>query len=76
MGKTHEWCPHCESEVRIDADKPSKCPNCGEMILPCSICDEIKSCDWTQEHGCWRFPSVLECGDMDYCTAKCHHHCC
>lgn len=57
---TYELCPHCENEVEIDADRPSKCPVCKKIILPCSTCyDNIqgfKGCDWTEKHECWRFP--------------------
>lgn len=36
----YEWCPHCEIEVKLDAIlKKQICPNCGEMILPCALCD-------------------------------------
>lgn len=36
----YEWCPHCEIEVKLDAIlKKQICPNCGEIILPCALCD-------------------------------------
>lgn len=57
--KTFEYCPYCNFEVEIDADKPSKCPVCQELILPCSTCYEqfeYKGCDWTKENWCCRFP--------------------
>ena len=60
MDKTVEYCPHCDNEVEIDADNPSKCPECKEVILPCSTCydekDNKQCCDWTEENRCWRFP--------------------
>ena len=35
-----EMCPHCTSEVQL---KPvfsvQVCPECGELILPCNLCD-------------------------------------
>jgi len=56
---TYEVCPHCMNEVEIQANERSECPNCGELILPCSTCDDelegYKGCDWTEEKGCWRF---------------------
>lgn len=40
---TWELCPYCEQEVYLK-DPIKKvyqvCPNCGKMILPCSLCDE------------------------------------
>jgi len=55
---TIEWCPHCDLEVTVPNDRPSACPSCGNVILPCSTCPrEIPTeCDWTQEHRCSRFP--------------------
>lgn len=41
-----EWCSHCENEVEIPADRPSSCPECGESILPCCMCDmDIVNCN-------------------------------
>lgn len=34
-----EWCPCCDTEVVIPSFGISFCPNCGEPILPCSMCD-------------------------------------
>lgn len=34
-----EWCPCCNTEVVIPSFGVSFCPNCGERILPCSMCD-------------------------------------
>lgn len=42
INTTNELCPHCNNEVEIINDKPSKCPVCGETILPCSMCDMDK----------------------------------
>ncbi len=44
--KVWELCPHCEEEVELDAVKCKlqRCPNCGRMIKPCSMCDMDK-CD-------------------------------
>jgi len=36
-----EWCPHCEYEVEIPMEKPSNCPECGKLILPCSGCEDM-----------------------------------
>lgn len=34
-----EYCPCCDTEVVIPSFGVSFCPNCGELILPCSMCD-------------------------------------
>jgi hypothetical protein len=56
---TFEMCPHCSSEVEINASKPSPCPECGIVILPCSTCYDVQDnkcqCDWSPEGRCWRF---------------------
>ena len=40
LNHVYEWCPHCETEVKLDAKlKKQTCPNCGETILPCALCD-------------------------------------
>jgi len=36
---TIEWCPNCDQEVEIPAYGISKCPECGNSILPCSMCE-------------------------------------
>ncbi len=35
-----EWCSYCTTEVSI-LNTPEKqiCPECGESIWPCSLCD-------------------------------------
>ena len=39
-----EWCPFCEEEVEIKAQmRVQKCPNCGENIIPCCLCDMDKA---------------------------------
>ncbi len=38
-GFCYEWCSICDSEVVIPAFRESRCPICGERILPCSMCD-------------------------------------
>ncbi len=38
--KTFEMCPECGSEVEIDAYGASRCPICGNRIVPCSMCSE------------------------------------
>ena len=46
---TYEVCPHCEEEVRLDAElKVQTCPNCGKRIVTCSMC---RACD-TPENYC------------------------
>ena len=43
--KIIEWCPYCGDEVEIeDRMDLQECPNCGNKILPCSLCDHDK-CD-------------------------------
>ena len=40
MKKLQEYCSNCCQEVTIDAEfKMQVCPNCGKVILPCSMCD-------------------------------------
>jgi predicted RNA-binding Zn-ribbon protein involved in translation (DUF1610 family) len=44
----YEVCPFCEQEVELKNEfKPQICPNCGEYILPCSICvkENCKNCE-------------------------------
>jgi len=36
--RTTEWCQNCDSEVEIKAYGLSKCPECGEILKPCSMC--------------------------------------
>ena len=40
-----EWCSTCGEEVEIEATfcKVQKCPECGEHILPCNLCDTDKT---------------------------------
>jgi len=39
MEKTYEVCPHCGSEVELEAElKVQKCSNCGKHIVTCSMC--------------------------------------
>lgn len=45
----YEWCPHCETEVKLDSlFEKQTCPNCGETILPCALCD----CDTVKCNEC------------------------
>jgi len=38
-----EWCPHCKTEVELENKRePQKCPSCGKLILPCSLCEYDK----------------------------------
>ena len=40
MDKIYELCPHCEYEVELDFRfEVQICPECGQPILPCSICE-------------------------------------
>ena len=67
---TPEMCSNCMREVEIPGNEPSKCPGCGDDILPCSTCyDEIdgkKSCDWNENAGCWRFPKTVSATPKRY----------
>ena len=50
-----EYCPHCDREITVLWDVEQNgyqiyCPNCGETIMLCSMCDR-EPCDWT-ENGC------------------------
>lgn len=50
-----ECCPHCDREITVlwDVEQDGYqifCPNCGETIMLCSMCDR-EPCDWT-EKGC------------------------
>ena len=40
-GYVTEWCAHCDQEVRIKsiAKQVQVCPNCGEYIMACCLCD-------------------------------------
>ena len=47
-GSCFEWCPKCEQEVELinpTYKTPQECPNCGEWILPCCLCDD-------DDYGC------------------------
>lgn len=47
MTDTYEICPHCEEEVLLKDAKlktKQKCPCCGRMILPCSLCEDFSRC--------------------------------
>jgi predicted RNA-binding Zn-ribbon protein involved in translation (DUF1610 family) len=40
-----EMCPHCEREVELQpVFSVQVCPMCGELILPCNLCDH-DNCD-------------------------------
>lgn len=50
-----ECCPHCDRDITVSWDVEQDgyqifCPNCGEPIMLCSMCDRVP-CDWT-ENGC------------------------
>ena len=39
-GPVYELCSCCNTEVKLYAAFESQnCPNCGERILPCALCD-------------------------------------
>ena len=36
-----EWCSSCENEVELkEGFVKQKCPSCGELLLPCSMCNQ------------------------------------
>jgi predicted RNA-binding Zn-ribbon protein involved in translation (DUF1610 family) len=40
----HELCPHCDNEVEIkESFSEQRCPRCGNVILPCSMCNSEES---------------------------------
>ena len=47
-----EWCANCETEVQLKATLYEKqhCPNCGNPIKPCALCDwdniNCNECPW------------------------------
>ncbi len=45
--KTTEWCQNCDNEVEIKAYGLSKCPECGVVMKPCSMCssEQYSRCD-------------------------------
>ena len=54
---TYELCPHCEEEVRLNAELAVQvCPNCGMYIVPCSMClnlnEDIEDEDCENCHLC------------------------
>lgn len=41
-----EWCPHCETEVKLENKfEKQQCPECEEEILPCSMCEDPRKCE-------------------------------
>lgn len=50
---TTEWCPYCEEEVEIKSVGPQVCPNCKNIILPCSACDghSCSDCGYEEEES-------------------------
>jgi len=42
MKHTHELCPHCDTEVKLQNKfELQTCPNCKSPIMPCSICEDM-----------------------------------
>ena len=56
----YEWCTSCNEEVELPAIMAVyKCPNCGEFILPCTLCDiegqtNCENCDYSKCIEIWR----------------------
>lgn len=48
---TYEYCPWCDTEVRLKAQlSVQKCPSCGKHIVCCSMCDEcVQDCPYEEE---------------------------
>lgn len=48
---TYEYCPWCDTEVRLKAQlSVQKCPSCGKHIVCCSMCDEcVHDCPYEEE---------------------------
>ncbi len=41
MEITYEYCPHCDTEVKLKAElSVQKCPVCGMWIVACTMCEE------------------------------------
>lgn len=66
-GKTTEYCTHCDTFVKVDAElKVQTCPNCGKRIVTCSMCravDEDKDVDFGGmycRHCCLDFQAHIE----------------
>lgn len=54
MNKYTEWCLYCEHEVELSTEmKVQECPNCGNYIAPCGMCDlntrECSKCELSKE---------------------------
>lgn len=55
MFKVIEVCPFCMEEVELESilfDR-QKCPNCGNMIRACCLCDmsDTLDCTWCSDEG-------------------------
>lgn len=63
--KTFEVCPHCDTEVELDAElKVQTCPNCGKRIVTCSMC---RACDSDGDyctHCCLDYQAKAENGEI------------
>lgn len=47
--KVWEMCGDCGEEIKIDAIKGGTCPNCGNFVIPCSMCD-LDNVEWDCTH--------------------------
>ena len=55
-----ELCPYCDTEVQLENKfVPQTCPNCGRVILPCSICEH------TNPNGCHTKCDTCPLGRLD-----------
>lgn len=82
--KVAEWCSHCCQEVEINSIGVQVCPNCGEMILPCCMCEdcygkciysdekEYKLCkDEKENHEYWNNLEVITNRYVEDVCRKC-----
>jgi len=51
--KTTEVCPHCSTEQEIDSQIAGNCPNCGNILVACTVCAIYNSDNETKNgEGC------------------------
>lgn len=74
----YEYCPHCDTEVELKFKfEPQICPNCGRVLLPCSMCEGCGKCPlagsrYVEEEAMFCSPSFFgddyeHCYDVDCC---------
>lgn len=67
-----EYCPFCDTFIPIlfDLDEPDNvktvCPECGRVLMICTMCPRYHECNWNKEHGCFFNPHIyIPCETMD-----------